>query len=138
MPFTQLIYCSRPSLPDARHHEMLASIMDIAVRHNSRNAITGCLGHSKDWFLQVIEGPEVAVAETYSRIELDQRHSDVRILLTREIKNRSFPEWSMMSVPLDDSATAFRAGGAFSPLTIPALQLLMRLMNAADAKRMKR
>jgi Sensors of blue-light using FAD len=138
MPFTQLIYCSRPSLDDEVHPQGLASIMNTAIRHNSRNGITGCLGHSRKWFLQVIEGTEAAVAETYLRIESDRRHSDVRTLLVREIRNRSFPEWSMLSVPLDESAAAARGGSALSPETTPPLQLLMWLMNVTDAMRMQR
>jgi Sensors of blue-light using FAD len=138
MPITQLIYCSRPRLPEEERSQMLASIMDAACRRNSHNEITGCLGHSRDWFLQVIEGPDAAIAETYERIGRDTRHSDIRTLLTREIRNRSFPEWSMMSVPLDDAAASASGGIAFSPDTTPPLQLLMWLMNAADAKRMKR
>jgi Sensors of blue-light using FAD len=138
MPFTQLIYCSRPHLSESRHQNELASIMETAGRRNSHNEITGCLGHSRDWFIQVIEGPDAAVAETYGRIGRDTRHSDIRTLLTREIRNRSFPEWSMISVPLDDAAASANGGIAFSPDATPPLQLLMWLMNAADAKRMKR
>jgi hypothetical protein len=138
MPFMQLIYCSRPCLPEDERQQALESIMDTAGRRNSLHEITGCLGHSRDWFVQVIEGPEAAVAETYGRIAQDKRHSDVRKLLTREIRNRSFPEWSMMSVTLDDAIAAVPGGNAFSPETTPPLQLLMGLMNAADARRMKR
>jgi hypothetical protein len=138
MPITQLIYCSRPRLPEEGRSQALASIMDTAGRRNSHHEITGCLGHSRDWFLQVIEGPEAAVAETYARIARDTRHSDVRKLLTREIRNRSFPEWSMMSVALDEATAVVPGGSALSPDTTPPLQLLMGLMNAADARRMKR
>jgi hypothetical protein len=138
MPITQLIYCSRPHLPEEGRFQALASIMDTAGRRNSHHEITGCLGHSRDWFLQVIEGPEAAVAETYARIARDTRHSDVRKLLTREIRNRSFPEWSMMSVALDEATAVVPGGSALSPDTTPPLQLLMGLMNAADARRMKR
>jgi hypothetical protein len=137
MPFTQLIYCSRPNLADGGHRHELASILDAAMRLNNRNGITGCLGHSPNWFIQVIEGPEAAVGETYSRIGLDTRHSGVRTLLTRAIRNRSFPEWSMLSVDLDESATV-GGNAALSPETTPPLQLLMWLMNAADKMRMQR
>lgn len=142
MPFMQLIYCSKPRLSDGGQAEVLAAIMESAARHNSRNAITGCLGYSRDWFIQVIEGPEAAVAETYARIGHDNRHSGVRTLLTREIRSRSFPEWSMASVSLDEAVPfggiGLATAGVFSPDTAPPLQLLMWLMNAADAKRMKR
>jgi hypothetical protein len=138
MPFTQLIYCSRPRLPEEGRSQALESIMDTAGRRNSHHEITGCLGHSRDWFVQVIEGPEAAVAETYDRIARDKRHSDVRKLLTREIRNRSFPEWSMMSVTLDEATAVVPGGTPLSPETTPPLQLLMGLMNAADARRMKR
>jgi Sensors of blue-light using FAD len=138
VPFAQLIYCSRTRLPEDKHQDELASILDTAMWFNRQNEITGCLGHSRDWFVQVIEGPESAVAETYGRIAQDRRHSDVRKLLTREIRNRSFPEWSMMSVTLDDAIAAVPGGNTLSPETTPPLQLLMGLMNAADARRMKR
>jgi hypothetical protein len=136
MTFVQLIYCSTPCPTDGEQKEVVAPIMEAAVRHNKRNGITGCLGYSQDWFLQVIEGPEAAVAETYTRIARDQRHSDVRTLLTREIRNRSFPEWSMVSVPLGETSAAARGGSPISPGKTPPLQLLMWLMNMADSVRM--
>jgi Sensors of blue-light using FAD len=138
MPFTQLIYCSIPALADEGQNQVLASIMDTAVRLNHRNGITGCLGYSQDWFLQAIEGQGAAVSETYTRIARDQRHSDIRTLLTRETRNTSFPEWSMISVPLGEASAAARGGTPLSPSTTPPLQLLIWLMNLADAIRMKR
>jgi Sensors of blue-light using FAD len=138
MPITQLIYCSRPRLIDGGQKDALASIVATATRLNRINGITGCLGYSQSWFLQVIEGPDAAVTETFSRIERDSRHSDVRKLLIREIRNRSFPEWSMASAPLDESAASGRGGSALSPDTTPPLQLLMWMMNVADKMRMQR
>jgi hypothetical protein len=138
MSFVQLIYCSARNQNAGNEKQMLDSIMNSAVRINLENGITGCLGYNKEWYLQVLEGEQSMVDETYGRIAGDNRHSNVTKLLTREIRNRSFPEWSMLAVQLAQEPAALGGGSPISPLTTPPLQLLMWLMNLTDSVRLNR
>jgi len=84
---------------------------DILVAARANNAllgITGLLLHINGGFLQMLEGEERAVRELYTRIAMDRRHTDPRIMLDREIPVRVFADWSMgFERPnLDDPETA--------------------------------
>ena len=61
----QLIYLSDLA---GRDESVLADILASAVRHNTASGITGMLLYAGGNFLQVIEGEEDAVHETYKRI----------------------------------------------------------------------
>jgi hypothetical protein len=93
----RLIYRSQPFGFD---NAMLAGILTAARRNNRRDAITGALLCRHDLYLQLIEGPASAIDDTYARIVVDDRHSDVRLLLSETVEHRMFPAWDM----LDDEA----------------------------------
>jgi hypothetical protein len=93
----QLIYRSQPFGFDAA---MLAGILSSARRNNPRDDITGALICRHDLYLQLIEGPPVAIDALYARIAADDRHAGVRLLLQDEVAERMFPDWAM----LDDEA----------------------------------
>ncbi len=79
---------------------MLAGILSAARRNNPRLGITGALICRHDIYLQLIEGPAEAIDALYARIVEDDRHFDVRLLLSEEASGRMFPNWAM----LDDTA----------------------------------
>ncbi len=79
---------------------MLAGILSAARRNNPRLGITGALVCRHDLYLQLIEGPGEAIDALYARIEADDRHFDVRLLLSEAMGERLFPNWAM----LDDTA----------------------------------
>ena len=93
----QLIYRSQPFGYD---NAMLAGILLSARRNNPRDGITGALICRHDLYLQLIEGPEESIDALLARIMKDDRHNDVRVLLSTEVDQRLFPEWAM----LDDQA----------------------------------
>ncbi len=93
----QLIYRSQPFGFD---EAMLAGILSSARRNNPRDDITGALICRHDLYLQLIEGPPAAIDALYDRIERDDRHCEIRLLLKEEVSSRMFPAWSM----LDDEA----------------------------------
>ncbi|MCH4891994.1 MULTISPECIES: BLUF domain-containing protein [unclassified Sphingomonas] len=93
----QLIYRSQPFGFD---RAMLAGILSGARRNNPRDQITGALICRQDLYLQLIEGPEPAIDALYERIVADDRHGDVRLLVSAEVDARMFPNWAM----LDDEA----------------------------------
>ncbi len=74
---------------------MLAGILSAARRNNPRHSITGALVCRHDLYLQLIEGPDAAIDALYVRIVADDRHCDVRLLLTEPMGERMFPAWAM-------------------------------------------
>lgn len=75
---------------------MLAGILSAARRNNPRHGITGALVCRQDLYLQLIEGPEDAIDALYARIVADDRHCDVRLLLSEPMGARMFPGWAML------------------------------------------
>ncbi len=97
----QLIYRSQPFGFD---RATLAGILATARRNNPRDEITGALICRHDIYLQLIEGPATAIDALYARIERDNRHGDVRLLLTGDVTARMFPDWAMLD---DQSPSLF-------------------------------
>ncbi|HRH73370.1 MAG TPA: BLUF domain-containing protein, partial [Zoogloea sp.] len=93
MPLVQLIYVSS-ACRDLSEDE-LCDILESSVRHNTQQGITGVLLYKNGSFMQVIEGEEAAIDETYSRICDDDRHKDIFLLSKEAISKRDFPRWAM-------------------------------------------
>jgi hypothetical protein len=93
MGLMQLIYVSTAirELSDGELDEILES----SVRHNADQAVTGMLLYAGGCFMQVLEGEETAVDETYGRICRDTRHHQIYLLAKELIAAREFPRWSM-------------------------------------------
>lgn len=47
------------------------------------------------FFLQVLEGPYVAVEAIFNRVCTDPRHQQVKVLLRQNIETKEFDDWSM-------------------------------------------
>ena len=91
----------------------LVALLNISRRNNERSGITGMLLYKDRRFLQILEGHEQAVRQTYARILRDPRHRDAVTLLEGKRSEREFEEWSMAFKHLDDEAV--RATPGFSP-----------------------
>ncbi|MEI7611528.1 MAG: BLUF domain-containing protein [Betaproteobacteria bacterium] len=93
MTLIHLIYVSRASIEcdDAELDTMLES----SVRHNATQHVTGMLLYSGGNFMQVLEGEDTAVDETYGRIAKDHRHKGLIVVVREPIKKRDFESWSM-------------------------------------------
>ncbi|MEX0695027.1 MAG: BLUF domain-containing protein [Rhodospirillales bacterium] len=76
----------------------LKNILSVAQRNNERDQLTGALYLKNRQFIQILEGPDVAVSSVLSRIVADDRHADVTVRVNREIKERTFGNWSMMLI----------------------------------------
>jgi hypothetical protein len=83
---------------------MLAGILSTARRNNPREGITGALICRHDVYLQLIEGPAEAIDALYARIHADDRHFDMRLLLSEDMGERMFPAWAMLD---DQSPSLF-------------------------------
>ncbi|MGR3700759.1 MAG: BLUF domain-containing protein [Paracoccaceae bacterium] len=96
MPLTQLIYSSRPfGFDDA----ILSQILLTARRNNANAHVTGCLICRGDLYLQLLEGPDEAVARLYDSILEDDRHLEVTRRLHRQTETRLFDGWAMRDDP---------------------------------------
>ena len=105
MAITQLIYCSQPFGFD---EPMLRGILLQARRNNARDGLTGALIARGDIYLQLLEGPAAAVATTFARIAVDNRHLAVTRLSEIETDARLFPNWTMR----DDVAPSWAGSAA--------------------------
>lgn len=63
--------------------------------NNTECGVSGQLVYSEGVFMQVLEGPEAAVDETFARVQKDTRHHQIRLIERTSIDVRQFPEWSM-------------------------------------------
>nr|WP_315457259.1 BLUF domain-containing protein [uncultured Sphingorhabdus sp.] len=96
MPLTQIIYSSKPFGFTA---SVLDDILTVSRARNARDDITGTLICRGDMYLQLIEGPDPAIAATYERIIADDRHLEIDLLVSRPVSARLFPQWAMRDDP---------------------------------------
>ncbi len=84
--------------------EEIDGIGQVSARNNREVGITGVLISVHDYFFQVLEGDEDAIAKVIERIRRDPRHRDLHILKAEtEIAERHFPKWSMRTIRLAGS-----------------------------------
>ena len=120
MSLMQIIYVSQPFGFD---ESMLNGILMEARRNNLRHDVTGALICRADAYLQLIEGPEGAIRDTYARIASDDRHVGVKFLFGEPVTDRLFPGWAMR----DDPARSWMwtqaqvSAGAIAKATRPEL-----------------
>lgn len=102
MPLQRLVYISeaRADLSKAD----LAQIRSAAERNNWRADITGCLLFSGRSFAQMLEGKPAAIDTLLARLQLDDRHHDLKVLERQRCAKRRFAGWSMGFVYRPDVA----------------------------------
>ena len=89
----QLIYVSAATVEFsvADLQQLLAG----ARENNESLGVSGMLLFHEGSFLQVLEGDEDVVLALYRKIEQDDRHTNVKMLLRSEVDERSFGDWKM-------------------------------------------
>ena len=97
MKLMQLVYCSQPF---GYSLEILSAILVASRANNRKNNVTGALICRSDIFLQLLEGPEQRVKNTYEAIQNDDRHINVYHLIDQPVKKRLFPAWAMKDDPV--------------------------------------
>ena len=95
----QVIYVSEKTEASA---DCLTDIFDTSQKNNEGQGITGCLLIGGNSFLQLLEGPDVAVEKLYSKIKSDGRHKKVKKLYDQEINEKLFSSWSMKFAPFNN------------------------------------
>ncbi|WP_426043328.1 BLUF domain-containing protein [Brevundimonas sp. TWP2-1] len=92
---------------------LIADILAVSERNNSRDHITGSLVFDDGWFFQAMEGPAVALDRLMQRLDSDSRHCEIAIVQQGQVTSRLFQDWSM-SVP--------RLTPSFAPLMHQVLE----------------
>lgn len=85
------VSCSRKKLSEIELDDILSEIRP----KNRKNNITGLLLYNDEIFIQVLEGKSEIINNLYERLKNDDRHVNVVTILKENIKQRSFPDWSM-------------------------------------------
>jgi len=96
---TMLVRFIYSSQPFAFDEATLGNLLVKARKNNARDGITGALICRRDIYLQLLEGPETAVAATMSRIRADDRHLNVTIYRSGAADRRLFGDWAMLHDP---------------------------------------
>ena len=107
-----LVYYSRNHIA-GDSDKFAAHVDDILAKsraNNARDQITGALLFNAGCFAQVLEGPLANIEEAFERIQQDERHGEVSLLMLEPIGARSFPNWAMGFVGLS-SEHAIRFAG---------------------------
>ena len=87
-----LIYFSKPTIFD---YETIKNILTISRVNNNRTGLTGSLIYRSDLYFQFLEGPPDAVNDTYKKIKLDTRHSEIHKIKEDVTNRRLFASWAM-------------------------------------------
>ena len=87
-----VIYISRPTHFD---HLVLEEILTKSRSNNPAIGITGSLIYHSDLFLQLLEGPTLAVHKLYQTILADNRHAEIVKLRDETFGRRLFASWAM-------------------------------------------
>ena len=110
----RVIYCSQAT-HDVSPDE-LVQLLEVSRRNNEKVGLSGMLLYSSQSFLQVLEGDAAALQQTYARIEADDRHVNLRLLLDADVAAPLFPDWTMGFEHVDDEDLAEELDG-FTPAT---------------------
>lgn len=84
-------------LSDSVEHntmDELKILYEKAKENNRVNNITGVLIYKDRNFLQVLEGEEHHVDQTFKRIEKDKRHKNIFEIINSEIEERIFEDYN--------------------------------------------
>lgn len=111
-PMKRIIYASQATYDFSP--EELVELLEKARVKNEAAGLTGMLLYSSQSFLQVLEGDEDALATAYSRISVDDRHTNLRLLMEDEVTAPLFPDWTMGFEHVEDEELAERLTG-FTP-----------------------
>ena len=82
--------------------EAIDQLLERSKQNNATRGITGAMIYANGYFMQLIEGPQIAVDELYRAIEADPRHDVLSLLHNQEIEDRHFSDWAMEYRDSDD------------------------------------
>lgn len=83
------------SATDLMDEQELMDLLATSRPRNEERGLTGMLLYCDGNVIQVLEGPDDVVDETFATISKDPRHRGILVMLRDEITERAFPDWSM-------------------------------------------
>jgi len=92
----QMIYTSEAAA--GLTSDDLFRIIEQSARNNPNAGITGFLIYRGGRFLQLVEGPLMALEELIETLQHDPRHRDLVVTSKLAIAQRSYPRWRMKRV----------------------------------------
>lgn len=104
MELKSLIYTSWAQ-PAIRSDDVDAIVRSAQI-NNPLDGITGILIFNGTAFMQILEGSETAIDDLFQRLVNDRRHSNTKVRSEHTIDARSFPDWSMAYLKLEDGTFA--------------------------------
>jgi hypothetical protein len=96
----RLIYKSRAK--SGIDKETFRDILYTSVALNRKHDISGALIASRTHYLQFLEGEHDIVADTFTRIKEDGRHTDIVLIAFSSIEKKLFVNWRMRGFGLFD------------------------------------
>ena len=73
----------------------LLDILKTSRENNNKNDISGMLLYDNGSFIQVLEGEDSLVDNTFISIQNDERHNNIVMMQNRDLDSREFASWSM-------------------------------------------
>ncbi|MEQ9467649.1 MAG: BLUF domain-containing protein [Ekhidna sp.] len=87
--------------------EDIEKILEASRKNNARLNVTGILIHTRDRFLQVLEGEKDTVMSLYKKIEKDDRHGGSIMRFCEPVTQRYFSDWEMAGKRMDSNEIKF-------------------------------
>jgi Sensors of blue-light using FAD len=113
----RIIYCSQAAY-DFTPDELVA-LLSKSRTNNERAGLSGMLLYCSQSFLQVLEGDDAALHTAYARILADDRHTNLRLLMSDDVPAPLFPDWTMGFEHVDDEDLADELDGFTPALDYP-------------------
>jgi len=101
MNLVRFVYVSAAT-PEFNEQLDMGRILQASRRNNPSEEIGGVLYYGHGYFFQCLEGDRRKVNALYRRLLSDPRHKDVDVISVKPIPFRSFVDWSMKYVPVED------------------------------------
>lgn len=103
----QIVYRSTTTAESGRAADHIPEILRQAAPRNGMEGITGLLYTEDQAFLQVIEGPPESISDLVARLQEDDRHRDLIVLVDRPVEEREFGDWTMIYRDRRETLDAF-------------------------------
>ncbi|MDG1730637.1 MAG: BLUF domain-containing protein [Algibacter sp.] len=92
-------------ISDSSEYESIDKLKTLYLKakaNNLKHNITGILIYKNQNFLQVLEGEETIIYETYKRIENDSRHKNIIKVINTTIEQRIFEDYNFGFTVIDN------------------------------------
>lgn len=131
----RIIYISRstftPTKSNAGIEPNVGRILAKSRINNRRDGLVGVLYFGDGCFFQCLEGEQAAIDALYARLQLDERHKDIKLLSREPISALSYTDWAMKYVPLEKEMKNLMNGGglkSFDPYRFDSV-MVQKVMN---------